>query len=91
MHILTERYNNDKDLLLNSLKTYFCITTESQFDRCLDQLFGIVLSPEDDAKLMEKYCQPYNSYNVSSENVVLDQLIIPKLISKNKKKYSQQN
>ena len=26
------------------------------------------------------YCQPYNSYNVSSENLVLDQLIIPKLI-----------
>ena len=23
------------------------------------------------------YCQPYNSYNVSSENVVLNQLIIP--------------
>ena len=31
------------------------IGTETQFDRCLDQLFGIVLSPEDDAKLMEKY------------------------------------
>jgi len=28
---------------------------ESQFDRCLDQLFGIVLSPADDAKLIEKY------------------------------------
>ena len=26
------------------------------------------------------YCQPYNSYNVSSENLVLHQLIIPKLI-----------
>ena len=26
------------------------------------------------------YCQPYNSCNVSSENSVLDQLIIPKLI-----------
>ena len=26
------------------------------------------------------YCQPYNSHNVSSENLVLDQLIIPKLI-----------
>ena len=26
------------------------------------------------------YCQPYISYNVSSENLVLDQLIIPKLI-----------
>ena len=26
------------------------------------------------------YCQSYNSYNASSENLVLDQLIIPKLI-----------
>ena len=26
------------------------------------------------------YCQHYNSYDVSSENLVLDQLIIPKLI-----------
>ena len=26
------------------------------------------------------YCQPYNSYKVSLENFVLDQLIIPKLI-----------
>ena len=26
------------------------------------------------------YCQPYNSYNLSSEYLVLDQLIIPKLI-----------
>ena len=25
-------------------------------------------------------CQPYNSYKVSSQNFVLDQLIIPKLI-----------
>ena len=27
------------------------------------------------------YCQLYNSHNVSAENLVLDQLIIPKLIS----------
>ena len=26
------------------------------------------------------YCQPYNSYNISSESLVLDQLIIPKFI-----------
>ena len=26
------------------------------------------------------YCQVYNSYNVSSENLLLDQLIIPKSI-----------
>ena len=29
--------------------------SEPQFDRCLDQLFGIVLSPEDDHTLMGKY------------------------------------
>ena len=27
------------------------------------------------------YCQPHNTYHVSSENLVLDQLITPKLIS----------
>ena len=26
------------------------------------------------------YCQPYNSYNVRAENLILDQLILPKLI-----------
>ena len=26
------------------------------------------------------YCPPYNSYNISSESLLLDQLIIPKLI-----------
>ena len=26
------------------------------------------------------YCQPYDSYNFNSQNLVLDQLIIPKLI-----------
>ena len=26
------------------------------------------------------YCQPYSSYDVNPENLVLDQLIIPKLI-----------
>ena len=26
------------------------------------------------------YCQPYNSFNASSENLVLDQVIVPKLI-----------
>ena len=29
---------------------------------------------------VSSHCQPYNSYNVSSENSVLDQLIILKLI-----------
>ena len=28
---------------------------------------------------LNSYYQPYHSYNVSSENLVLDQLIIPKL------------
>ena len=27
------------------------------------------------------YCQPYNSYEVSAENLVLDQLIIPEIDS----------
>ena len=44
-----------------------------------DQLTSLTL------KLLDKisnspYCQPYNPYNVSSENLVLDQLLIPKLI-----------
>ena len=26
------------------------------------------------------YCQPYDSYNFNSQNLVLDQIIIPKLI-----------
>ena len=30
--------------------------------------------------LLSLICQPYNSYNFSSENLVLDHLIIPKLI-----------
>lgn len=38
-----------------NLFLHFFVYIESQFDRCLDQLFGIVLSPADDAKLMEKY------------------------------------
>ena len=33
------------------------------------------------SNLYSPHCQLYNSYNVSSENLVLDQLIIPKLIS----------
>ena len=32
-----------------------------------------------DQNFTSPYCQPYNSYNVSSENLVLDQVIIPKL------------
>ena len=31
-------------------------------------------------KFVILYCQPYNSYNVSLENLALDQLIIPNLI-----------
>ena len=44
----------------NDCITFFFhfFVSETQFDRCLDQLFGIVLSPEDDAKLMEKYGSP---------------------------------
>ena len=32
------------------------------------------------SNLSFSYCQPYNSYNVRSENLVLNQPIIPKLI-----------
>lgn len=28
---------------------------EAQFDRCLDQHYGIVLKPKEDAQLMKKY------------------------------------
>ena len=41
--------------IINLFCYFFNVYIESQFDRCLDQLFGIVLSPADDAKLMEKY------------------------------------
>ena len=46
-------YSKNNYYILQSL-----IHLESQFDRCLDQLFGIVLNPEDDAKMMEKYGSP---------------------------------
>ena len=42
-------------------------------------LRGLTLSLPDKIS-NSPYCQPYNYYNVSSENFVLDQLIIPKLI-----------
>ena len=38
----------------------------------------IVLTPT--SNFNSPYCQQYNSYNVSSENLLLDQLIIPKSI-----------
>ena len=38
------------------------------------------LTPRSNMYSNSPYSQPYNSYNVSSENLVLDQLTIPKLI-----------
>ena len=44
-----------------------------------DQLTSLTLKLPDQI-CNSPNCQPYNSYNVSSENLVLDQLLIPKLI-----------
>ena len=33
-----------------------------------------------DKILNSPFCQSYNSYHISSDNLVLDQLVIPKLI-----------
>ena len=44
-----------------------------------DQLTSLTLKLPDQI-CNSPYCQPYNSYNVSSVNLVLDQLLIPKLI-----------
>ena len=54
------RTHNPLSASCNDCITFFShfFVSETQFDRCLDQLFGIVLSPEDDAKLMEKYGSP---------------------------------
>ena len=48
-------------------------------NQMLTTLRGLTLSLPDQIS-NSPYCQPYNSYNVSSENLVSDQLIIPKLI-----------
>ena len=40
----------------------------------------VLTSKPPDQIFNSPHCQLYNSYNVSSENLVLDQLIIPKLI-----------
>ena len=49
------------------------------YDRLLSADEELTLSLPDQI-CNSPYCQPSNSYNVSSENLVLDQLIIPKLI-----------
>ena len=42
---------------------------------------GIIFNPlTPRSNFNSPHYQPYNSYNISSENLVLDQLIIPKLI-----------
>ena len=43
------------------------------------QVFGYILTPYlPDQICNSPYCRPYNSYNVSLDNLVLDQLIISK-------------
>ena len=62
-----ERYNNNKkSSATNVPRSEGSILSFNPF--VPDQIFN------------SSYCQPYNSYNISSENLILDQLIIPKLI-----------
>ena len=49
------------------------------FERSFSDLLWLTLYLPDQI-CNSLYRQPYNSYSVSSENLVLDQLIIPKLI-----------
>ena len=49
------------------------------YDRLLSADEELTLSLPDQI-CNSPYCQPSNSYNASSETLVLDQLIIPKLI-----------
>ena len=59
-----ESHHPIKDRLLHSP----LLILESSTLQLPDQIFN------------SSYCQPYNSYDVSSENLLLDQLIISKLI-----------
>ena len=52
-------------------QTYLIYTCTGTYHTSYNPLTQICTSP---------YCQPYNSYDVSSENLVLDQPIIPKFI-----------
>ena len=59
--------------------TIFTSVISMIFERSLSDLLWLTLYLPDQI-CNSLYRQPYNSYNVSSENLVLDQLIIPKLI-----------
>ena len=59
--------------------TIFTSVISMIFERSFSDLLWLTLYLPDQI-FNSLYCQPYNSYSVSSENLVLDQLIIPKLI-----------
>ena len=62
-----------------SYVTIFTSVISMIFERSFSDLLWLTLYLPDQI-CNSLYCQPYNSYSVSSENLVLDQLIIPKLI-----------
>ena len=64
---------------LAALFFQWLLSNLSVIDRQLTVIWQLTLYLEDQICNSPK-CQPYNSYNVSSEKLVLDQLIIPKLI-----------
>ena len=49
------------------------------FNKCfmLHAINASCFMPDQKKNCHSPYCQPYNSYNVSSEHLILDQLIIP--------------
>ena len=81
--ILEDRYMDDVTVN-NNLLFYLIKQVNSMLQRvCIDhrryQNVVLILWLPDQI-YHSPYCQQYNLYNVSSENLVLDQLIIPKLI-----------
>ena len=81
--ILEDRYMDDVTVN-NNLLFYLIKQVNSMLQRvCIDdrryQNVVLILGLPDQI-YHSPYCQQYNLYNVSSENLVLDQLIIPKLI-----------
>ena len=83
MHI--DLYNIESSLIfsnvidaLAALFFQWLLSNLSVIDRQLTVIWQLTLQLSDQICNSPK-CQPYNSYNVSSEKLVLDQLIIPKL------------
>ena len=62
-----------------SYVTIFTSVISMIFERSFSDLLWLSLELPDQI-CNSLYCQLYNSYSVSSENLVLDQLITPKLI-----------